>query len=110
MCGILGLVTFWFCGLGALLGLVAVVLSALGLNAAKKRQDGGGRGLAIGGLVTGILAILLGIGFVLAFGFLADQANNEVNNFNSDEFLPEINTDPSDGFCDEDRFFQDPDC
>ena len=37
--GILSLVTFWLCGLGALLGLVAVVLGAVALS--EGEQDPG---------------------------------------------------------------------
>ena len=120
VCGVIGLVTFWVCGLGAALGLVAVVLSVLGLNTAKKRADGSGRGLAIGGIVTGALALVLGIGFIVFVQFVANQTTTELENFNTDQFLdenlnsdelfPELNSDPPDGTCDPDRFIQDPDC
>jgi hypothetical protein len=110
VCGIIGLLTFWICGLGALLGVVAVILSAIGLNSAKKRSDGSGRGMAIGGLITGGLAILASIAFVVFFFVIADSTTSELENLDSNEFFPELNSDPADGVCDSDRFIQDPDC
>ena len=92
--------SFWICGLGGLLGVAAVVLGIVGLGTARQRADGGGRGLAIGGIVTGALAILASIAFVLVVFVLADSSSD----------LSDINTDPSDGVCDQDRFLQDPDC
>ncbi len=72
----------------------------MGLSTAAKQPDRGGRGLAIGGIVTGALAILASIAFVLAVFVLADSSGD----------LSEINSDPSDGFCDQGRYLQDPDC
>jgi hypothetical protein len=105
--GILGLVTFWLCGFGGLLGIVAVVLGVLGLQKAKKEPGEPQKGLAIGGIVTGALAIVLGAGIFIAVVAFGDDAN--------DDFQRQLNeggnnTDPSDGTCDESRFIQDPDC
>ncbi|WCO66339.1 DUF4190 domain-containing protein [Iamia majanohamensis] len=94
VCGIL---SFFTCGV---LGLVAIVLGVLGLGKAKE-QDGNGKGLAIGGIVTGVLGILLGVFLTFAVFLAADSVDNDFD---------EINSDPPDGVCDEDRFLQDPDC
>jgi hypothetical protein len=91
VCGIL---SFFSCGV---LGLVAIILGFLGLGKAKE-QNGSGKGMAIGGIVTGALGILLGVILVFAVFLAADDANDE------------INSDPSDGVCNTDRFLQDPDC
>lgn len=55
--GILSLVAFWMPILGALLGLVAIILGAVALSKVKK-GTAGGRGLAIAGVVTGVLGLL----------------------------------------------------
>jgi hypothetical protein len=109
--GIVGLVTFWACGGGALLGVGAVVLGILGLNKAKEMNDNG-KGLAIGGIVTGGLAILAGVMIFLFWFVLADDISTDLENDlqQLEEDFGEINSDPSDGVCDEDRFIQDPDC
>lgn len=113
--GIIGLLTFWACGGGGLLGVIAVVLGILGLNKAKEMNDNG-RGLALGGIITGGLAIVAGI-LVFVFWFVVaddvnDQIQQDLDEFQQqlDEDFGEINSDPSDGVCNEDRFLQDPDC
>lgn len=57
--GIIGILTGWLYGLGCILGIIAVVMSA---NSKKKV---GANGLATAGLVLGILAIVFG-GITLA--------------------------------------------
>ena len=112
--GIIGLVTFWACGFGALPGLIAVVLGILGMQAANKLPGQPQRGLAIAGIVTGGLAVLIGVGFWVAVVLLGDSANDELDRIQRDfeEQMEDqgINTDPSDGECNEARFLQDPDC
>ncbi len=53
--GILSLVLFWFPVINLLLGVAGVVFGALGL------KKSAGKGMAIAGLVTGILGTLIGI-------------------------------------------------
>jgi len=99
-----------------LVGLVAIILGVIALARGRTR----GKGLAIGGIVTGALALVLGIGFIVFVQFVAYQTTTELENFNTDQFLdenlnsdelfPELNSDPPDGTCDPDRFIQDPDC
>ena len=98
--GILSLVTFWLCGLGAVLGLVAVVLGAVALSKANKTPARTGRGQAIAGIATGAVALVISLAFLVFFVVVGES---------TPEF-EEMNTDPSDGFCDSERFFQDPDC
>lgn len=117
--GIIGLLTFWACGGGGLLGIGAVVFGFLGLNKAKEMNDNG-KGLAMGGIITGGLAIVISVLAVLFWWVLADSAVDDLNDQieqdleeldrQLEEEFGEINSDPADGFCDEDRFVQDPDC
>jgi Na+/H+-dicarboxylate symporter len=85
-----------------LIGLLSVPFAVvgLGLGIAGIRRAGrgsGGRGMAISGLITCAAALLISALYVWAF---------------SDEFvhLDEIDTDPPNGVCNEDRYMQDPDC
>jgi hypothetical protein len=103
ICGILGLLIAFipFLGYGgSLLGLAGIVLGFLGLGAAK-RQAGAGKGMAIGGIVTGVLSILISVAWTFLFVLAADDVEND---------LDRINSDPVDGVCNEDRFLEDPDC
>ena len=93
--GILALVTFWLCGLGILFGIAALVTGILGIKRANQLPGQPQKGLAIAGLVTGILGIVLGIG-IISLIVLADDDG--------------LNSDPSDGVCNRDRYWQDPDC
>ena len=93
--GIIGLVTFWACGFGALPGLIAVVLGILGMQAANKQPGQPQRGLAIAGVVTGALAVLAGVAVFLLLVTADDDG---------------VNSDPSNGVCNPERFIQDPDC
>lgn len=79
------------------LALVAIGLGIAGISKAKS-QGGAGRGMAIAGLITGILAILVTIVWTVVLLVVASDADND------------INSDPSDGTCNEERFLQDPDC
>ena len=98
--GILSLVTFWLCGLGAVLGLVAVVLGAVALSKANKTPARTGRGQAIAGIATGAVALVITLAFLALIVFAGESTPD----------FEEINSDPADGFCDSDRFLQDPDC
>jgi len=97
--GIASLVLLFACGLGALTGLIAVVLGAVGLSRSNASPTRAFRGQAIAGIVTGAIAVVLGIAVVALFVVVR---GSDVNT--------DINTDPSDGVCDSSRFMQDPDC
>lgn len=72
----------------------------------------------MGGVVTGAIAIVASVGFVIAIGLGSstdpvDGPGGSPSTFPSavdDEYQGGINTDPADGTCDQDRFLQDPDC
>ncbi len=78
--GILGVLTAFFL-LGGLLGLVAVILGVVALGKIKRGQADG-RGLAIGGIVTGALALLLAIVLAATVGAFFARNAEEFSNFN----------------------------
>jgi hypothetical protein len=61
-----------------LLGLAAIILGAMGLGKAN-RFGGLHKGLAMSGLITGVLGLLLGIAVPLGLTALADRARDEFN-------------------------------
>jgi hypothetical protein len=64
--GILGLALCWFPFVGWLCALVGIILGALGMSRAKK-IGGRGKGMAIAGLICGIIGLFIGIMlFILA--------------------------------------------
>lgn len=63
--GILGALTAWFV-IGALLGVVAIILGALALGKVKRREASN-RGSAIAGIVLGVVSLLL-LGLAVAAG------------------------------------------
>lgn len=112
--GVLGIGSFWFYGVGGLLGLVAIVVAVLALRGNGRPTDQV-RALATGGVVTGGLAV----GITLALFAFGTFISNEIDDVFGDADLGGldtefddggINSDPPDGVCDEDRFLQDPDC
>jgi hypothetical protein len=63
--GILGVVTICCYG-GLPLGTAAVITGVIAMNQEKNDPDTyGGRGLAIGGIITGAISLVIGIGFIL---------------------------------------------
>jgi hypothetical protein len=95
--GIVSLVLFWAFGLSLFIGGLAVVLGAVGLSKSNSMPNRTGRGQAIAGIITGGLGAAAGI--LVIIGLMAAGGD-----------LTEINSDPSDGYCNEDRWLQDPDC
>lgn len=75
--GILGLLTSWLGG--GVLGLVAVILGIVALGKIK-RGEAGGRGMALGGIITGILAMLVTILIVVTVGAFFANNKDEINN------------------------------
>ncbi len=69
-----------FSPLGAFLGLVAVLLGILGLMRAN-RGEADNRGQAVAGLVTGGIALLVGIFLTISIGTFFATHVNDFNNF-----------------------------
>ncbi len=103
---VLGVGSLFFCwipffGLVCLpFALGGVVLGVLGLSAAKK--TGTGKGMALAGLVTGALAIVAAIFITVAVSVWVDNT--------SDDLWSDYNSDPSNGVCNPNRTWEDPDC
>jgi hypothetical protein len=69
-----------FSPIGAFLGLLAVVFGIVGIARANK-GDADNRGQAVTGLVTGGLALLLGIFFTISIGVWFSTHVTDFNNF-----------------------------
>lgn len=122
VCGIITIVSCIFP-----LGVVAVILGFVGLSKAKN-LNGSGRGLAIGGIITGIVGLISGLILVFAVFWAADQVDDidfrcpdgessqgfPCESQGSDDPTPDdgsgVNSDPADQVCNVDRYFEDPDC
>jgi hypothetical protein len=72
--GIVGLCTSLFY-VGGVIGVVGLIFSIIGLRSAK-RMGGAGKGMAIGGLVTSIVAIILNVAEIVVIVFLVHSASN----------------------------------
>jgi hypothetical protein len=103
VCSIIGLCTFWMLGLGAIPGLLGVILGAVGMNRAKQLPNNTGSGQAKVGIVLGIVAIVASVAF---FSYFLSEVDDSNITFNTGR----VNSDPADGSCNHDRFLQDPDC
>jgi competence protein ComGC len=56
--GILGLLTVWFCGIGGLFAIPAVICGHIGYSRVRKSAGAlGGEGVAMAGLITGYIGI-----------------------------------------------------
>ncbi len=89
---ILGLVSVPF-------ALVGLVLGIAGLGRARRGFEG--KGISIVGIVTSVLALLLAILWLVSVTALSSWGADT---------LDEIDSDVSNGVCDQSRFIQDPDC
>lgn len=69
-----------FSPLGAFLGLLAVLFGILGIMRAN-RGEADNRGQAVAGLVTGGIALLVGVFFTLSFGTWFATHVNDFNDF-----------------------------
>lgn len=107
--GIIAVVLFWAFGLSTLIGIVAIVLGAVALKRANTLPGRTGRGQAIAGIVTGTIGALAGVLLLVGIVALGEEAEDRFREVG--ESLDEgVNTDPADGWCNEDRWLQDPDC
>jgi hypothetical protein len=87
----------WIYWIGSILALVFGYVAKGQIDRSGGQQTG--RGMAIAGIVLG----WIGVGFLALFLVLAFALGG-------DDGFDGINSDPSDGVCDEDRFLEDPDC
>lgn len=111
--GILGIALFWFYGIGGVLGIAAIVLAVVASRAAPGSETR--RSLVTGGVVTGALAVAFSLSLLLFVYVLGNTLDDTFDDLDSGvEFDSSvdggINSDPSDGECDFERFMQDPDC
>ena len=97
--GIIGICLFWTFGFGVLLGILGIVLGAIGMSRADQLPGRHHRSRGLAGVITGVAAVVLGISFIVLVVAFAGESD-----------FADINTDPANGVCNEDRFFQDPDC
>jgi hypothetical protein len=87
----------WVYWIGSILALVFGYLARRQIDRAGGRQ--GGRGMATAGIVLGWVGV--GVLVVLLVGLFA---------LGGWDALSEMDSDPSNGFCDDERWWQDPDC
>jgi hypothetical protein len=76
VCGIIAMICSVFWVLSLPLGIIAIVLGALGWIATSREPQREGRYQAIGGLITGAIGVLVGIisiAFILTPGKLNDR-------------------------------------
>ncbi|CAH1192206.1 hypothetical protein PAECIP111892_00886 [Paenibacillus auburnensis] len=80
--GILSIITPY---IGLLFGIIAIIMSAISLKEIRNRYEGG-RGLAIAGLVCGIIGTiiyaLLILLFIIIIIFAVGAGNDAINTFN----------------------------
>jgi hypothetical protein len=88
----------WLYWIGSILALVFGYVAKGQIDRSAGRQTG--RGMAIAGIVLG----WIGVAALVLVVVMAVALRDSVDDFD------DINTDPSDGFCNEERFLQDPDC
>jgi len=76
----------------------AIVGLALGIAGVVRANKGfEGRGLSIAGIAGSLAALFVSAIYIFAVGAAVDD-------------VPDVNSDPSNGVCDESRLLQDPDC
>src|SRR5688572_27760702 len=87
----------WIYWIGSVLALVFGYVAKGQIDRSAGRQ--GGRGMAIAGIVLGWIGLGL-LALVIVIGLAVSN----------DDSFDNINSDPSDGVCNEERFLEDPDC
>ncbi|HEY6532790.1 MAG TPA: DUF4190 domain-containing protein [Acidimicrobiales bacterium] len=98
---VLGIIAVLCFGLGALAGIAAIVLGALGMK--KAAETGSGKGMAIAGLVLGIIGVLLWIAVIVAIIVADDdESSSDLTAGTADSSDYELTTPPD--ACKIDRF------
>jgi hypothetical protein len=85
----------WLYWIGSILALVFGYVAKGQIDRSGGRQTG--RGMAIAGIVLGWIGVAVAVILIVFAIALANSSSD-------------INSDPSDGFCNQDRFMEDPDC
>jgi hypothetical protein len=101
--GVVGLLGSLCLGLGAIPAVIAIVLGVLGIRKADREPGRPQKGVAIAGLATGSVALVVS---VVVFALVVGSGGIEAEITRGGG----MNSDPADGQCDVDRFWQDPDC
>ena len=99
--GIVGVCLFWIPFLGPLIALVGLVLGVVGMGNAKKANEDSLATRARIGLILGIVGLVGGTAFTI---WIMNEADDVIDRPSG------MNSDPSDGRCNFDRIWQDPDC
>lgn len=68
VCGILSLVFFWVPLFGFLLGIIAIIFGAVAIRQIGREPNLGGRGMAVAGLVCGIVGVAGWVIFIAWIG------------------------------------------
>ncbi|CAN5676275.1 hypothetical protein BH24ACT26_BH24ACT26_22570 [soil metagenome] len=76
---VLALLVLFF-PIAGFLGLVAIILGIVGMSRASK-GEADNRGQALGGLITGVVAILIAIFFTISIGAFFAQHQNDFRKF-----------------------------
>lgn len=87
----------WLYWVGSILALIFGYIAKNAIDRSGGREAG--RGMAIAGIVLGWIGVAVLTLVIVAGVFFASSSSFEG-----------VNTDPSDGYCNYDRFMQDPDC
>src|SRR5690606_251783 len=89
--GVVGGLIFWWLPLvgGVITALVGAAALVLGIIAMSKKQS---KGRALTGLITGGVAVLMGIGFVIFWGLVLSQTQSTLDEYSSslDELQSEL--------------------
>jgi len=72
--GILGLVLCWFPFVGWIVALLGIIFGAIG-NSKAGKIGGKGKGMALAGLITGVIGLIAGIAF---FVWAMGQADSDL--------------------------------
>jgi len=69
--GICSLVLFWIPWLGFLLGILAIIFGGVSTSQIRKDPGLGGRGMAVAGLVCGIIGVAIWVILIIWIGIFA---------------------------------------
>jgi Domain of unknown function (DUF4190) len=83
VCGILGIVLFWIPYVGVILGILGLVFGFLGRSRAAQ-LGGVGQGMAVAGIVTGAIAVVAGVAWIIYILTKADEVEDILQDFESE--------------------------